>query len=144
MKYISITVSVIRHNRNEFKNIKQMLQIFNDTLNTWCHVYLLYMHSNIQYVNKNTGMPIKGIYMYMFSEARESVMWKRRLRLFLFFSPLCMSLERKWKCLHTLLLRVIWNELVLTIRMCILILAPTFCHICFGHVLIMFLSFETF
>lgn len=58
MKYISITVSILLHNRNKFKKDKAMFRIFSDSLNTWCHVYRLYMHSQIQHVNKNTSMPI--------------------------------------------------------------------------------------
>lgn len=81
MKYISITVSIILHNRKKDCKYKQC---YNDSWNTWCHVYALYMHSNIQYVNLNTSMPIKEFtpMMYIFGEDGEYVMAKRRHRLF--------------------------------------------------------------
>lgn len=71
----------------EKKAKKNERSVTNDSWNTWCHVYALYMHSNIQYVNLNTSMPIKEFTpMYIFSEDGEYVMSKRRHRRF--FSPL--------------------------------------------------------
>lgn len=46
-----------------------MFQVCNDSLNSWCYVYPLYMHCKIQYVNKNTSMPVTG--KYIFSKSGE-------------------------------------------------------------------------
>ena len=44
------------------------------------------MYNKRQYVNKNTSMPVKGIYSFVhtvFRDDGECVMWRRRHRLFI-------------------------------------------------------------
>lgn len=44
-----------RRKKNCLKH-KSNLLARNGSFDSWCHVYFLYMHSKVQYINRNTSM----------------------------------------------------------------------------------------
>lgn len=119
MKSISITVSVILHYQKRVKNIKQCFKYLMTSENHWCRVY-----AQKQKVCKQEHQhAYKTDFLLCTYWARTS--WKRRHRLFFFFSPFS-----EFGANVEMFTQIIaqghfkWTEL--TIRMCTWTLAPTF------------------